>query len=245
MARSINAGGVGYANLVSLIGVEDDNATVKDFFNGSNTITVQSAGNQPINNSTYGYGLKIAVLDSFHVYGYTMAAHPAIVESSTGATMFVAFNKITDANSGFCGVMAEAADAALIQVAIGSTTTPLEANINGTQITSSGGNVGLNTACSIAASISAAGAGALYVNGSSVGTTTGAPSPGSKTPVRIGTLDGQGAFGAEICYIVWFNTVLSSGNISSLHSSLTGSNAFSLITAAAPPTPTLMGQLIF
>lgn len=238
MALAVNTSHSLAANLVSLIGVDDD-GVLKDFQRPSATFSI--SGSCSYGSGTYGRHIRTAQGASSNALGATVS--PIVPLGNTAkpnGTILVVLNAV--------GARYSVRGPLVVQQAILGSTVGLAVDSAGAARTMSG------TAQLAVATTANVGSGAhtlaltrtgqtsyqLYVDGAfDVGASAAAGTTSANT--GYDTLGGftTGGFGyaiADFVYVAAFDRVLTAGEISDLHASLTGSNAFSLVIT--PPQAT-------
>jgi len=235
--NTFNPSGVQAANCLSLIGPDADGSGPYDFVTPANVLT-QDAGGGPNGSGTYGNDFQLKKTGSFSEAGYTLGTPFSFPGGSggTGTSVFIAFSSIAaDLSSSF----------PLYSVTAGSygsyLTALFKSSVSNTPLANSGSTskltgtaVSTGVAFTVAMTADPFGTTAkwnLYQNGSLVtGPTTIANVGSTANVAHLGGVSGQGALTCNIAYIAFFQTALSSTDVSNLHASLTGGGAFSLIT---------------
>ena len=246
MAVALNTSHPLYANLVSLIGVDDDNV-VKDFFVPGRTCTKHASAS--IGTGTYGRHVRTtqSAGDSQGV-----ALSPLVPFGTAAAqntSVFVVLNDLISTSghsrAGLLGNVTRDFNAPTIQVnTSGQVCHDIGGNLGGTFTT---GNI-LTGAHSVAVTRTHQTSAQLILNGNAEVVNYG----------RIGNTDASNGFGqiggfptgnwgavsADFVWVATFDKVLSEAEVASLHSSLGASNTFGLVTSAANAAPTFPGPNI-
>ena len=89
MAKTIRTDGF-YANLISAIGVDDDNVTLKDFADPTRTVTKNASAS--IVNGHYGYALRTVDTDEYTARGASLSKAISTSTTTGGYTQIVIFN---------------------------------------------------------------------------------------------------------------------------------------------------------
>ena len=246
MAVALNTSHPLYANLVSLIGVDDDNV-VKDFFVTGRTCTKHASAS--IGTGTYGRHVRTtqSAGDSQGVALSPLVPFGTIAAQNT--SVFVVLNDLISTSghsrAGLLGNVTRDFNAPTIQVnTSGQVCHDIGGSIGGTFST---GNI-LTGAHSVAVTRTHQTSAQLILNGNAEVVNYG----------RIGNTDASNGFGqiggfptgnwgavsADFVWVATFDKVLSEAEVASLHSSLGASNAFGLVTSAANAAPTFPGPNI-
>jgi len=247
--QTFNPSGPGGPTCISLIGVGTSSGAVKDFVTPSNTLTQDTgAPGGPTGSGTYGPDFRLYTKDSFDEYGWTLGTPPSFAGGTgqPGVTAFIAFNTIGSPGASSSFYLYEQNATTLgsyatiaFKASVGALTPIVTA---GSTNKLTGTAQGAGTAFTVAASGSfgASNTWSLYINGA-LSTSSALVNTGATAPIgRIGGQNGQGNLGGStgvgIAYAAFFNSVLSSTDISNLHASLTGGGAFGLLTPGTPST---------
>lgn len=251
MALSLNTSHALYPYLQNLICVDDDNV-IKDLKNPGITFTQDGSAGGII--ASAGYGRAFRVTKNGAYGGYVVTASSSInvgTDAATKTTIFVAFNTVDSV--GAQGNVFGANNPSFIQVkSTGKVTTNVSSSAYGpdstTTISLGAFASPVNNTVAVLRQGDTSTGGRVWINGaqdasSPISNTSGqiGYSSSGHTINTIGSTSGNGSISADIVYIAIIKGIApSDAEISALHSSLTGSNAFALVSSGATAT-TLSG----
>jgi len=241
MGLSVDSGHALYANLVSLVLVDDD-GVIKDIHTGS-SFTVN--GSASYGTGTYGRHLRTSNSSNLALGAKRAAKVPFGTSGAPNGTVFIAINSFIGSSAttrpGMLGN--DGSESSSIPVpCVDNSTGKVSATAGTTNVGTFPGTASVSSgAHTIAITRTGQTARQVYVDGvldSSGGQlgTTGLSNAGWD---YIGgyAAGGYGYVKADYHLIATFNKVLNSTEIADLHASLTGSNAFAMVVN--PPTATL------
>lgn len=228
------------------VGVNSGNAL--DFGPNGATLSLDSMGTGPSTSGTYGGALRLRKSGSSSVYGYTVSGLPNFSSGSgQSVAVFIAFNQIVTAASNIEYLLSNSSTtlgSGIPSIAFsGSVGSGLEPylNISTSNHLSSGQDFSTGVAHSMCAVSTYGNNFTFYVDGSSVATGSNSGYGGTAQNIgRFGGVNGDGYIEMDIFVIAYFvasstSDVLNATDVSNLHSSLTGGNAFALWTLPPPP----------
>jgi len=248
MSRTLDSGDAQYANILALIGVDDDNSTVREFKSGTaltkeTGVTVQS-GN-------YGYDFNVKQNGAFNGFGIDLTglSGGGISIDASGSTkpisVFVVFNSL-NATGATADILGSGSDTGYPNIRFSGTNNRQITGCLGVQLTGlqATNQLAASTAASICYTFKYGDSSGrnLYLNGSSIASGAEAGFGGTGLITKIGYFPGQGSIDANIAFVVILTTQLSSSEVLRLHNSLTGGGNFALLTGGGAGAAALAGD---
>jgi len=231
MTISLNTSHSLYPNLISLIAV--DGGVLVDVKNPSTVFTPDASSSF----GTGGYGPYFRTLSAgtYSPQGASFSPALSFPTSSTPLSYFVAFNKVE--TSGRLLGHTTGGDTYLPNLAVtAGGLASIAEGYSGSTLATGTTNIkdGAQHTVAVTRPAGDSPASILYVDGASQATASGVNYGTAGVGVNyIGGEPGQNSITANIVFIAFFNKVLTSAEVSTLHSSLTGGGSFALIQAAA------------
>lgn len=244
MARQLNASHPLAANIVAMVGVDDDGLTLKDFASPTRTVTPHAS--VTIGTGTYGYHMQTSGSGS---NGYCVALSPTVsVGTLTSGgipdfTVIMVLNKVLPAGGGsirnFLGTAGSSKTIPWIGVNTGGDVI-VGGGLNTSPALSTTGGGYLDTVpFSVAVTRDSQVKSELFVDGAYVTEVASGliASSDSNYFSQIGgyTTGGYGWRAAQVVWLIAFNKILTATEIADIHNSLGANNQISLIEAGAPP----------